>query len=104
MDVLIGAVVVVAIATIGGTMAFFRRRGKSRSDSSEQSYKAGKQRGSVDSKLDQIIDHQLITDTKVDRMALEITTSVTWGKANSEGIQRLTDRFDRHIDRPAGDD
>ena len=97
MDVLIGTVVVVLIALTGGTMAFIRRRGKS-------SYTAGKHKGTVDSKLDQIIERQGAITTKVDKMSEEITRSVTWGKANSEGIERLTDRFDRHMDRAGGDD
>ncbi len=97
MEALIGVVVVVVIALTGGTMAFIRRRGKS-------SYKAGEQKATIDSKLDQLIEHQGEITTKVDKMSAEITRSVTWGKANSEGIQRLTDRFDRHVDHAAGDD
>ena len=99
MDALIGTAVVVLIASIGGGIALIGRRRKSRTDSSEQSYRAGKQRGTVDSKLDTLIEHQGVISSKVDQMSVDIAKSVTLGEANGEGIQRLTERFDRHIDR-----
>ena len=99
MDALIGTVVVVLIASIGGGIALIGRRRKSRTESSDTSYKAGKQRGTVDSKLDHLIENQGVISLKQDKMALEITESVTLGRVNGEGIDRLTERFDRHIDR-----
>ena len=99
MEVLIGTAFVVLVASVGGTMAFFRRRGKAKSESSERSYKAGEHRGTVDQKLNQLIDGYGVLTSEVHEMGEAITSSVTWGKANSEGIQRLTDRFDRHMDR-----
>ena len=65
MEALIGTAVVIVLALTGGTMAFIRRRGKS-------SYKAGEQRGTVDSKLDIVIERQGAITTKVDKMATEI--------------------------------
>ena len=99
MDALIGTAVVVLIASIGGGIALIGRRRKSRSESSDKSYRAGNRRGTVDSKLDRLIENQGAISSTQDKMALEITEAVTWGKVNGEGIDRLTERFDRHIDR-----
>lgn len=101
MEALIATVVVILIASIGGTMAFFQRRKNSRSKSSEQSYKAGKHKGTIDQKLNQLIDGYGVLTSEVHEMSEAITRSVTWGKANSEGIDRLEKRFDRHMDRSA---
>ena len=88
---IVPVVALVVISAIGGSWRLWRWK-------TTAIHKAGKQSGSIVLKLDTLLGTQDDIVTKVDKLAVNVAEVTTWGRANSEGIDRLNDRIDRHLE------